>query len=67
MTVSLKYALLAGACLIGLQTRAASAAPIDNLRLPSGQFLTPTAAPGAAFLPLNPGLATHPNFLAGRG
>ncbi len=33
-------------------------------RLPSGQFVTPTAAPGAVFTPLNPGLSAFPNALA---
>lgn len=40
---------------------------LDNngqLPLPSGQFVTPQAATGAVFLPLNPGLASHPDFVA---
>jgi DNA-binding beta-propeller fold protein YncE len=32
--------------------------------LPSGQYVTPTAAPGSTFALLNPGLAAHPNFAA---
>jgi YVTN family beta-propeller protein len=32
--------------------------------LPSGQYVTPTAAPGSTFTLLNPGLAAHPNFAA---
>jgi YVTN family beta-propeller protein len=40
---------------------------IDNTGvapLPTGQFVTPTAAPGAVFTTLNPGLAEYPNFIA---
>ena len=40
---------------------------LDNtgqLPLPSGQFVTPTAATGAVFTTLNPGLAAHPTFTA---
>jgi DNA-binding beta-propeller fold protein YncE len=33
--------------------------------LPTGQHLTPAAATGADFRPLNPGLADFPHFLAG--
>jgi YVTN family beta-propeller protein len=35
-----------------------------QLPLPSGQFITPTAATGSTFTTLNPGLAAHPNFVA---
>src|SRR6516165_12252413 len=34
--------------------------------LPDGQSITPTAAPGAVFRPLNPGLADYPDFTAGQ-
>ncbi len=34
--------------------------------LPSGQYVTPSAAPGAIFQNLNPGLAAFPNYLAGQ-
>ncbi|HWF78621.1 MAG TPA: beta-propeller fold lactonase family protein [Caulobacteraceae bacterium] len=33
---------------------------------PTGQFITPRAAPGAIFEPLNPGLAGDPNYTAGQ-
>jgi len=33
---------------------------------PTGQFITPTAAPGAVFQPLNPHLAGDPNYTAGQ-
>jgi YVTN family beta-propeller protein len=34
--------------------------------LPDGQSVTPTAAPGAVFTSLNPGLADYPKFTAGQ-
>jgi YVTN family beta-propeller protein len=40
---------------------------IDNTGaapLPTGQFVTPTAAPGSVFTTLNPGLAEYPGFIA---
>jgi len=33
--------------------------------LPTDQLITPTAAPGATFSSLNPGLADYPDFTAG--
>ena len=36
------------------------------LRLPTGQSLSPTAAPGSTFAPLNPGLAALPGYTAGQ-
>jgi YVTN family beta-propeller protein len=36
------------------------------LRLPTGQSLSPTAAPGSTFAPLNPGLAELPSYTAGQ-
>ena len=33
---------------------------------PSGQYVTPAVASGAVFQPLNPGLANHPDYLAGQ-
>jgi DNA-binding beta-propeller fold protein YncE len=54
--------LLAGATLAS-----ADDGVIDNTGvapLPTGQFLTPTAATGSSFRPLNPGLAAHPSFVA---
>jgi YVTN family beta-propeller protein len=37
----------------------------DAQRLATGQFVTPTALPGAVQQFLNPGLAAYPNFIAG--
>ena len=44
----------------------AAFAAAAETRLPSGQFITPTATPGSVFLNLNPGLPTAPNYLAGQ-
>jgi len=35
-------------------------------RLPTGQFVTPTAAPGSTYRQLNPGLKDFPDFVAGQ-
>jgi YVTN family beta-propeller protein len=56
--------LLAAGMWVG--TGAAMAAPSDPVAIPTGQTITPTAAPGALFLELNPGLATLPGFTAGQ-
>jgi DNA-binding beta-propeller fold protein YncE len=53
-------ALACGAALVG---GAAWAAPEFT---PTGQFTTPTAAPGAIFQPLNPHLAEDPSYTAGQ-
>ena len=49
------------ACSIGVQA-AALAAPVQYL--PTGQALTPTAAPGARFTPLIADVGPHPSFMA---
>jgi hypothetical protein len=59
-----KLALLAAAVLA--VTAGAMAASNDPVAIPTGQTVTPTAAPGAVFLELNPGLATLPAFTAGQ-
>ena len=51
----------AGFCAMAL----ASAARPQEVT-PTGQILTPTAAPGAIFQPLNPGLKDDPGFTAGQ-
>jgi DNA-binding beta-propeller fold protein YncE len=45
---------------------ALSTSAIAAEALPDGQSITPTAAPGAAFTSLNPGLADYPKFTAGQ-
>jgi YVTN family beta-propeller protein len=44
----------------------ASASAVAQEALPDGQSITPTAAPGAIFTSLNPGLADYPKFTAGQ-
>jgi len=58
--------VLAGLC-CGIARADIDDGELDNsgqLPLPSGQFVTPTAATGAVFTTLNPGLAAAPNFIA---
>ena len=52
---------------------ALSAAPLSGAfalqqgqLMPDGHYLTPTAATGAQFVSLNPGLPDHPDYLAGQ-
>ncbi len=60
--------LMVGVALVALSPLAARAqTPLDNYRLPSGQFLTPTAAPGSSFVQLSPGLANYAGLPAGGG
>jgi DNA-binding beta-propeller fold protein YncE len=56
---------LAAAAALLLAGAAAAAAPAGQF-LPTGQRLTPRAAPGAIFQPLNPDLAALPGFTAGQ-
>jgi DNA-binding beta-propeller fold protein YncE len=49
--------------LLGATLLAASAARAQTA-VPSGQFITPMAAPGAVFQALNPGLPDHPEYRA---
>src|SRR5207244_12957500 len=60
-------ALLTGTGLLGLTARRSvqlpSGRPSATL-LPTGQLLTPTAAPGSTFVPLSPGLRDYPDFTA---
>ncbi len=50
---------------LALLLAATSLAAHAQTRLAQGQSITPTAAPGSTFQPLNPGLAAFPDFLAG--
>src|SRR5262249_11469840 len=38
----------------------------DPIALPTGQFITPTAARGSVFQPLNPHVASSPNYTVGQ-
>ena len=44
----------------------ASSLAVAEEALPTGQLITPTAAPGAVFTSLNPGLTDYPDFTAGQ-
>ncbi|MBO0738039.1 MAG: phosphoesterase, partial [Alphaproteobacteria bacterium] len=57
-----KLALLAATPLFVTPASAASA----PVALPTGQVITPTAAPGSVFQPLNPRLAAEPNYTVGQ-
>ena len=58
--------LLLGLALAIAMATSASAAPYDGQLLPTGQLLTPTAAPFSKFMMLNPGLPDNPSFVAGQ-
>jgi DNA-binding beta-propeller fold protein YncE len=45
---------------------AAAQAQTSGSVVPSGQTITPTAAPGSVFQDLNPGLPDHPDYRAGQ-
>jgi len=57
-SISFAFALAAAGAVV------ATAAPSRREAIPTGQFVTPTAAPGAVFQPLNPDLADLPAFTA---
>jgi len=60
----LKTATILSGCLAA--TAAAQAQKVQGAVMPSGQTITPTAAPGAVFQDFNPGLADHPAYRAGQ-
>src|SRR6516165_5319475 len=49
-----------------LATCPTARADSSSIELPTGQWISPTAAPHAEFLPLNPGLASLPSYTAGQ-
>jgi YVTN family beta-propeller protein len=59
------YLALPAFC-VGLGSAPSHARPNDGELLPTGQRITPTAAPGSVFRTLNPGLSSDPDFLAGQ-
>jgi YVTN family beta-propeller protein len=61
----MRLILFLTAAFLTLAGAAAAAAPAGQF-LPTGQRITPHAAPGAIFQPLNPGLAALPGFTAGQ-
>jgi DNA-binding beta-propeller fold protein YncE len=52
-------------CAAALTLSAAARAETPRFT-PTGQFITPRAAPGALFQPLNPHIAADPNYVAGQ-
>ena len=70
MSGRLKVGLFAVGALTAMSAGWADDGQIDNTGqapLPSGQYITPTAAPGSTYAPLNPGLAADPTFVANGG
>jgi YVTN family beta-propeller protein len=69
ITPLFKIALIGSAALLSLSARADTADSHEShkgrMSLPTGQFVTPTAADGAVQQFLNPRLPAHPNFVAG--
>ena len=61
----LQRSRLALALVATLASAPLCAAPLA-IALPTGQSITPTAAPGAVFTELNPGLASAPDFTVGQ-
>jgi YVTN family beta-propeller protein len=63
----LKLGVIASAALLALQARADDAHSRYQalVQLPTGQYITPTAIPGALQQFLNPGLPDYPDFVAG--
>src|SRR5690242_18725020 len=58
--------LLAGSVAAAPAGHGGTAAAAAGQFLPTGQKITPRAAPGAVFQPLNPGLSALPGFTAGQ-
>src|SRR5215467_12432881 len=58
-----RLALLAATPLLLIQAASAASGPIA---LPTGQTITPTAAPGSVFQQLNPHVASAPNYTVGQ-
>ncbi len=64
---STRRLLLCAATILACGTTSAGRAQIvPGTFVPSGQLITPTAAPGSVFQSLNPGLADHPDYRAGQ-
>jgi DNA-binding beta-propeller fold protein YncE len=58
-----RLALLVATPLLLVEAATAASGPIA---LPTGQFITPTAAPGSVFQALNPHVASAPNYTVGQ-
>ncbi len=58
--------LLSSVSLLALLGTAAGAAPPDTTKISTGQLITPTAANGSVFAPLNPHIPSEPGYLVGQ-
>jgi hypothetical protein len=63
----LTLGVIAAAVLLALQARAddEQSSQLTLVQLPTGQYTTPLAPPGAVQQFLNPGLPAYPDFIAG--
>ena len=66
MKIYPSFSLLAVFGLVSLTASAVWADDDDKTRIPTGQFITPLAAPGATFVGLNPGLKDFPQYTVGQ-
>jgi DNA-binding beta-propeller fold protein YncE len=60
-----QWIISASVCAASLMLAAVAGAETPQFT-PTGQFITPRAAPGAIFQPLNPRIAADPNYTAGQ-
>ena len=60
------FALLAGLFGLAFALHADEKPGVEASELPTGQFITPLAAPGSVFQTLNPHLKDHPDYAAGQ-
>ena len=58
--------LLSSVSVFAIMSSAAYALPPGQTRIPTGQTITPTAANGSVFAPLNPHIPSEPNYLVGQ-
>src|SRR5215472_3907496 len=64
--MTIRSALVLAASTAFLACSAAWGDADDKTRIPTGQFITPLAAPGASFEPLNPHLRNFPDYTVGQ-
>lgn len=58
--------LLTSVSALALAATAACAAGPARTRISTGQYITPTAANGSVFAPLNPNIPSEPNYIVGQ-
>ncbi len=61
---SIRFGIAVSTVAVSFQAHAAGPS-VAALQLPTGQYVTPTAPPGAVQQFLNPGLPAYPDFIAG--